>query len=140
MDFLKKGILSLVMVLSAIASFSQTVIKGKISDAETGEALPYVTVVLVGTTLGTTTDFEGFYELKTDKRVDSIVAKSVGYVRTAKKVKAGITQEINFALETNTNSLNEIVIKPGVNKAIVIIKKVQDNRKKYNIEKLEHYE
>lgn len=140
MDFIKKGILSLAMVFSAIASFSQTVIKGKISDAETGEALPYVTVVLVGTTLGTTTDFEGFYELKTDKRVDSVVAKSVGYIRTAKKVKTGITQEINFALETNTNSLNEIVIKPGVNKAIVIIKKVQDNRKKYNIEKLEHYE
>ena len=128
------------MVLLAITSFSQTVIKGKISDAESGEALPYITVFLPGTSLGTTTDFEGFYILKTDFKADSIVAKSVGYIRIAKKIKYGITQEINFALEPNSSSLNEIVIRPGINRAIRIIKNVQDNRKKYNIEKLEQYE
>ena len=136
----KNWFLSLVLVFGAITSFSQTIIKGKISDAESGEALPYITVFLSGTTLGTTTDFEGFYEIRTDKKADSIIAKSVGYIRTAKKIKQGITQEVNFALEPNTSSLNEIVIRPGINKAIRIIKNVQDNRKKYNIEKLEQYE
>lgn len=140
MGFQKRRILSLVMVLMAISSFSQTIIKGKISDAETGEALPYITVYLLGTTIGTATDFEGFYTLKTDKKVDSIVAKAVGYIKTTKKIKHGVTQEINFALQSNSSSLNEIVISPGVNKAIRIIKNVQDNRKKYNIEKLEQYE
>lgn len=140
MRFQKRRILGLVMVLMAITSFSQTVIKGKISDAETGEALPYITVYLLGTTIGTSTDFEGFYELKTDKRVDSIVAKAVGYIKTTKKIKHGVTQEINFALQSSSSSLNEVVISPGVNKAIRIIKNVQDNRKKYNIEKLEQYE
>ena len=140
MVFINRRILAMVMVFSAISSFSQTIIKGKISDAETGEALPYITVVLTGTTIGTSTDFEGFYELRTDGMADSIVAKSVGYIRTAKKIRPGITQEINFALEPNSNTLNEIVIRPGVNKAFRIIRNTQDNRKKYNIEKLEQYE
>ncbi len=137
---LKKGLFLLFSVLLAGISFSQTTVKGKISDAETGESLPYITVYLVGTTVGTSTDFEGFYELTFNGKVDSVVAKSVGYNRTAKKIKQGVTQEVNFALEPSSNSLTEIVVRPGVNKALRIIRNCQDNRKKYNIEKLDQYE
>jgi hypothetical protein len=140
MKLIQKTVLCAAMITLSIASFSQTIIKGKISDAETGEALPFITVFLNGTTAGTSTDFEGFYELKTTQKADSIVAKSVGYKRIAKAVKLGVTQEINFALESNTNALNEVVVRPGVNKALRIIRNAQDNRKKYNTEKLEQYE
>jgi len=140
MGYIKKIILIAVLVLSTITSFSQTTVKGKISDAETGEALPYITVYFNGTTVGTTTDFEGFYELTSAQDVDSVVAKSVGYKRNAKKIQRGITQEIFMAMETNSNTLTEFVVKPGVNKAHRIIRNAQDNRKKYNIEKLDQYE
>lgn len=119
---------------------AQTLVKGKISDAETGEALPFITVFVPGTSLGTSTDFEGFYEIRTTQRIDSIVAKSVGYKRVAKAVKPNVTQIINFALESNSNTLTEVVVKPGVNKALRIIRLAQDNRKKYNIENLKAYE
>jgi hypothetical protein len=131
---------SLVLIFLTNSLFSQTVIKGKISDAETGEALPYITVYILGTTIGTSTNFEGFYELSTNQKADSIIAKSVGYKTVSKKIKLGITQEINFSLESSSNNLSEIVIKPGVNKALRIVRNCQDNRKKYNIEKLEQYE
>ncbi|NUM31355.1 MAG: carboxypeptidase-like regulatory domain-containing protein [Bacteroidetes bacterium] len=117
-----------------------TIVKGKITDAESGEALPFITVFFKNTNIGTSTDFEGFYELKTTQKTDSISAKSIGYITASKKIIQGKVQEINFALQPNSNSLNEVVVKPGVNKAIRIIRNAQSNRKKYNIEKLEQYE
>jgi hypothetical protein len=136
----KRIVIGVLLVFFTITSFSQTIIRGKVSDAETGEALPYITVFISGTTLGTSTDFEGFYEINTGIRADSIVAKSVGYKRVAKAVRANSTQTINFALESNSNSLVEVVVKPGVNKALRIVRNAQDNRKKFNIERLEQYE
>ena len=48
-------------------SFSQeaakTIIKGSVTDALTGESLPYVSVYLKGTTVGTLTDTKGKYSL-----------------------------------------------------------------------------
>ncbi len=140
MNNIRRGFFSFLLGLISFAVFSQTIVRGKITDAESGEALPYITVYLTGTNVGTSTNFEGFYELKTDKKGDSIVAKSVGYIRSAKKIRSGVSQDVNFALSPNSNSLNEIVINPGVNKAIRIIKHTQDKRKLYNIEKLEQYE
>ncbi|MCC6720743.1 MAG: carboxypeptidase-like regulatory domain-containing protein [Bacteroidia bacterium] len=130
----------LLFTFSEFVYAQQTIIKGKITDAESGEALPYITIYIKNTTIGTSTDFEGFYELKINQKADSIVAKSIGYITSTKKIIIGISQEINFSLQPNSNSLNEVVVKPGVNKAIRIIKNAQDNRKKYNIKKLEQYE
>jgi hypothetical protein len=140
MEGIYKRILLVVLVVFSTTAFSQTVVKGKVTDAETGEALPYITIFLSGTNVGTPTDFEGFYTIKTNLKADSVVAKSVGYKRIAKKIKQGEVNEVFFALELNSNSLNEVVVKPGVNKALRIIRGAQDNRKKYNIEKLEQYE
>jgi len=138
--FFKRQNICIFLIFLALSSFSQTIITGKISDAETGEALPFITIVLKGTNHGTSTDFEGFYKINTMAQVDSIVAKSVGYKRVAKAIKIGVDQEINFVLESNMNSLKEVVIRPGLNKALRIVRNAQDNRKKYNIEKLDQYE
>ncbi len=40
------------------------VIKGKVINAETNEPIPFANVLVVGTTLGTTTDVDGNFELK----------------------------------------------------------------------------
>ena len=53
--FLAGLVLSLVPGLS----FSQAVVKGLVSDARTRAALPFVNVLLDGTTQGATTDIDG---------------------------------------------------------------------------------
>ncbi|MBF8149758.1 TonB-dependent receptor [Winogradskyella sp. F6397] len=57
-----KTILKLFTMLFCVASFAQTTIKGKIID-NSGLPLPGANIIVVGTSTGTVSDFDGFYTL-----------------------------------------------------------------------------
>ena len=54
----------LILALPGLANAPVGVLKGSISDRNTGEALPGATVLLVGTAIGAATDQEGQYQIK----------------------------------------------------------------------------
>jgi hypothetical protein len=88
------------LVLSPVAVLAQeTVIRGKITDAFSGDPIPFVNVVFKGTSIGTTTDFDGNYVLRTTSPTDSLQASYIGYKPRTKVVQKGISQTINFQLE-----------------------------------------
>lgn len=62
----------------AHAQESRTV-TGTVVDAETGEDLPGVNVRVIDTTIGTTTDFEGTYEIEVPADADSLAFSFLGY-------------------------------------------------------------
>jgi outer membrane receptor for ferrienterochelin and colicins len=88
-------------------------INGHVIDAHTNEHLPYVTIFLKGTTIGITTDATGHYFLK-DIPVGefTIVASFVGYKTSEQKItiEPHRTLEINFILEEEPLSLDEVVV------------------------------
>lgn len=118
----------------------QTVIKGKITDANTNEPIPFANVFMKGTTVGATTDFDGYYTITTPKPADSLSVLVINYKGRNKKVKRGVTQTIDFQLESATFELGEVVIEAGENPAHPIVRKARENRKIYNMEKLDAYE
>lgn len=61
-----KTILKLFTMLFCVASFSQTTIKGKIMD-NTGLPLPGANIVVIGTSTGTISDFDGNYTITLDQ-------------------------------------------------------------------------
>jgi iron complex outermembrane receptor protein len=61
-----KTILKLFTLLFCVASFSQTTIKGKIMD-NTGLPLPGANIVVIGTSTGTISDFDGNYTITVDQ-------------------------------------------------------------------------
>lgn len=122
------------------ASAQRTEISGKVTDATSGEALPFVNVYFKGTTVGVTTDFDGFYTISTDQKVDSLSVSYLGYITLSKKVQPGIKQTIHFSLKEDLNELPEAVVKPGVNPAIRIIKRAQENRNRNSYENLTAYQ
>ncbi|RAV97817.1 carboxypeptidase-like regulatory domain-containing protein [Pseudochryseolinea flava] len=124
----------------AFSAFSQTIVKGKVTDATTGDPLPFANVVFVGTTTGITTDFEGNYQLKTSTPVDSIKVTSVGYQTKAKAITRGTTQTVNFQLQEDVTALAEVVVLAGENPAFEILRRVDKNRKYNDKRKLEAYE
>jgi outer membrane receptor for ferrienterochelin and colicins len=102
--------------ISASVGFCQTTdanINGHVVDSRTNEHLPYVTISLKGTTIGITTDATGHYFLK-DIPVGefTIVASFVGYKTNEQKItiEAHRTLEINFVLEEERLSLDEVVV------------------------------
>ncbi|MEQ1586087.1 MAG: DUF5686 family protein [Cyclobacteriaceae bacterium] len=134
--------LSLVTLVLAVASvFAQeTIIQGKVIDAASGDPVPYANIVFKGTTIGTTSDFDGNYLLKTTKPTDSIFASYIGYKPRHKAIKKGVKQVINFQLEEDVTKLQEIVIKSGENPAFEILRKVVRNKSNNDKRKLTAYE
>ncbi len=91
---------------------------GHVLDKNTKEHLPYVTIRLKGTTIGITTDATGHYFLR-NLPVGSFTleASMIGFKTVTKEVviEAKTTQEIDFELEDESVSLNEVVVSANRN-------------------------
>jgi len=129
------------LLFGCTSSYSQTTISGRITDATSGDPLPYVAVRGNNISLGAITDFDGYYSIETDKEVDSLVAAYMGYATLKKAVVLGKSQTIDFSLSETANTLEEFVVRPGgINPAIIIMKRARKRKKEYNPEKIEFYE
>ena len=58
----------------------QVTVRGAVTDASTGEALPGVNVVVAGTTIGVMTDVNGSYTLQVTNAAVSLQFSFIGYV------------------------------------------------------------
>lgn len=86
---------------------------GHVLDKETGEHLPFITVILKGTTIGTTTDNSGHYFLKNlPEGKFTLEFKYLGYKTVVREVKLekGKTLEINVEMEEDRIALDGVVV------------------------------
>jgi len=68
----------------------QTLIRGQIEDARTGEPLINASVLIQGTTVGTVTDFDGNFEIDTEIELPvTLVVSYVGYLEQQIEVNEG---------------------------------------------------
>ena len=100
----RKMKLFLILFLSCLSmSFAQTVTGTVTAD---GQPLPGATVLVKGTTTGTSTDFDGNYSVNADA-ASTLVFSYIGY--TTKEIVVGDQTVINVVLETD-NKLDEVVV------------------------------
>ena len=134
------------LLLVAVSIFSlqiqaQYVITGRVTDAKSGDPVPFANVALKGKSIGTTTNFEGNYTLKTKILADSMLATSVGYLPRVKKISKDVTnQVVNFQLADGDLKLAEVVVKRGENPAWRILRGVVENKEKNDRKRLSAYE
>jgi hypothetical protein len=135
------GVVSLLFCFSAgYVLAQQTIVQGKVIDANSGDPIPFANVVFKGTTTGATTDFDGNYSIKTLGMVDSVVASYIGYKAKGKAIKRGATQTINFQLIEDVVNLQEVVVKAGENPAWEVLRSVVRNKDRNDKRKLTAYE
>lgn len=89
------------------ATRQATAVQGKVTGSK-GEALPGVTVVLKGTTTGTTTGMDGTFSLNVPNGTGTLVFSYIGYV--AQEVSVDGKSTINIILQEDTKALDEVVI------------------------------
>ncbi|MBC7923333.1 MAG: SusC/RagA family TonB-linked outer membrane protein [Ferruginibacter sp.] len=101
-------LISLLMLLMAVPrSWAQTrTLSGKVTDGQ--GPLPGVSVVVKGTTSGTTTDGDGQYRLNVAQSAQALVFSFIGYQTT--EVEIGNRTLVDVALATDVTSLNEVVV------------------------------
>ena len=62
-----KHLITIALLFLGISLHAQTVISGRVIDANSGEPLPYVAIRGLNVQLGAVTDFDGYYNISTDK-------------------------------------------------------------------------
>ena len=88
-------------------------ITGHIIDKKSAEHIPYVTLSIKNTTYGTVADITGHYFLKNLPAGEfTLVAEMVGYKSVEQKIvlRANKTIEVNFILEEEALSMDEVVV------------------------------
>ncbi|MHA7128654.1 DUF5686 and carboxypeptidase-like regulatory domain-containing protein [Algoriphagus namhaensis] len=126
--------------LISFESFAQTVIYGKVTDAETGDPIPFASVLLKGTTVGNSTDFEGNFRIETTARADSILVTYLGYITQTKALSDQTEQQINFQLRPADFEMEAFVFEAGENPAFEIIRRAVAKKKEFDKRNLEAYE
>ena len=101
------GILTLLLAFVVQLTFAQEkTISGTVSDGS-GLPLPGATVLVKGTSSGTSSDFDGNYSIKANQG-STLVFSFVGY--TTKEVSVGASNTINVTLQEDAESLEEVVV------------------------------
>ena len=138
---MKRIFLSVIIFFGFLSvSLAQYVIKGKVTDIETGDPIPFASVILKGTKVGITTDFEGNYTISTSVKADSLQVSYVGYISQSKPVVYSQSILINFQLVPSTFNLSEFVFESGENPAFPIIRKAVEMKEKFDKRNLTAYE
>ena len=103
--------IKLILFLGITSSYGQTnTISGKIKSGS--GVLPYANIYLKKTKIGTTSNENGFYELRNIPKGNyTLIVSSIGYQTKTIKISFNSNQKLtkNFSLSEN-NSLDEIVI------------------------------
>lgn len=83
-------------------------VSGRVVDAESGNGIPGVNVVLKGTNFGSVTDVSGQYSIQLPDGNGTLVFSFVGYA--PQEVAVGLRSTINVTLEQEATFMNEVVV------------------------------
>ncbi len=101
--------LTAILLFCVNLMMAQSTIRGTVTDSETGEAIPGANVVIVGTSEGTTADFDGNFTLSTNQDLPfKIEITSVGFSSQSVEVTSA-DQSIAVSMDPG-ESLEEIIV------------------------------
>lgn len=105
----KQGLLILLLMLLGAASLSaqNRTVRGRVTDSN-NEAIPGATVVLQGTTTGTTTDVDGNFTLNVSGDNPVLVISSTGYEKV--EIAVGSQASISVQMRDSDALLSELVV------------------------------
>ena len=106
---MKKTIDNLLFLMIFIPTFlfGQSSLKGTVSEQESGIPLPGVNVVIKGSNTGTTTDFNGNYQIDVESG-DVLVFSYVGF--TTQEISFNGQLELNVMMSEDASALDEVVL------------------------------
>ena len=116
-------------------------ITGRVTDAATGEGIPFASLALKGTLVGTTSNAEGQYKFQTTQFADSIQVFSLGYQTRVYRLLAIASQTVDVQLVAAATKLQEVKIyaKKG-DPAYRIIREVVRKRAAYDPSQLSAFQ
>lgn len=103
-----------ILVSGATMSFAQKgTLKGRVTDSDTKDPVPFVSVYVSDKSAGTTTDFDGSYTLQLNAGSYEVVFSSLEYGKTSRSVTmaAGETLTLDISIEKADIKMETILVK-----------------------------
>ncbi|MHB8258628.1 MAG: DUF5686 and carboxypeptidase regulatory-like domain-containing protein [Bacteroidia bacterium] len=131
-------LITLVIILSPLLwrgaggeVFAQTyTLSGKISDSKKN-SLPFSSVVVKGTTIGTNSNADGLYAIKLPAGTYEVIYQYIGYKKETKTVVLNTDVKLDVMLNEESYALKEVTIKAGEDPAYEVIRQAMKKRKYY---------
>jgi TonB-linked SusC/RagA family outer membrane protein len=106
-DYLSKWLLTLIALALCNFAIAQRSIQGTVTDEATGEALIGANILVMGTSSGTVTDFDGAFSLTVPAGFEVLEFSYTGY--TTKRITLGPENVLNVTLSAG-QLLDEVVV------------------------------
>lgn len=104
-------------------------IAGVVIDEKKQDPMPFVNIWFKGTTVGTTSDINGYFQLQASK-TDTLCFSSVGYIKKEIRIeKKWVKIPIEVMLVKDVKLLNEVQVNPEVSRAKVLFKQILEHKK-----------
>ncbi|AKD03084.1 TonB-dependent receptor [Pontibacter korlensis] len=103
-------LLSFILVVTLLqqAVAQGKTVSGTVTDAQSGQGLPGVTVLVKGTQVGTATGANGNYTINVPEGSNTLVFSFIGY--TAVERQVGNASTVNVGLSVDNKQLSEVII------------------------------
>lgn len=120
--------------------FSQPfALSGKITDRNTHEPIPFVNILYNNGKQGIIASIDGQFQLTTKTKPTSLAFSIIGYKPVYLNLDTLSSTFLSIEMTSLPTSLDEVVVRPGVNPAHRIIQNVIDNRNRNNPEKMSSF-
>lgn len=83
-------------------------VTGKVTDANSGEVLPGVNILIEGTNTGTTTDINGEFSINVPDATTTLLFSYIGY--NSEKIEMNGQSTLNITLSPDIQKLDEVVV------------------------------
>jgi len=105
---IQKGFFLLMLLSYATFAYAQQTISGKITDAANGEPLVGVTIMVKGTTVGTTTAEDGTFRLEVPGVNSTLTIRMIGYVE--REFPLNNQTVVHISIAADDSQLSEVVV------------------------------
>jgi len=134
------GILLTEVLFVAGLQAQETIVVGQVIDKYDKHPLSSVSIYFKGTSVGTTSNEEGYFLLRHTGKENILVFSAIGYKKTEIKIKPGSNIGLTVEMEESNTLLQEVFVLPGANPALDLMRKARLLRKVNDETKLPHYE
>jgi hypothetical protein len=120
---IKSPALFVAMMLCPVFLFAQTkyTISGVVKDVANGETFLGATVMLKGTSLGSTTNEYGFYSITAPEGNYTLTTSYIGFTTLERGINLSANQKHNIELKADAAQLDEVVIRAEESKKVDLL-------------------
>ncbi len=129
----------LLFLISSICCAQTWMITGRVLDQDNNQPLPFVNISIPGQSYGTSTDLDGYFELRVNQPEVELDFSFIGFDKKRQRFTQSSKMPVRLYLTEKADQLAEVTVFPGVNPAHRIIKKAVANRSVNNPENLSSF-